>query len=68
MQEREEICLEKDWLESSINPKFLAEEVGEIGCVERRESDGLVIFQGCCGSPIRLKKFSFGRIWGEVVR
>ena len=41
-----------------MNPRFLAEEVGEMGCVERRENDGLIILQVCCGSPIRLKKFS----------
>ena len=49
----EEICLEKDKLESKMNPRFLAEKVGEMGCVERRESDGLMILQVCCGSPIR---------------
>ena len=42
MLEREEICLEKDRLTSKINPKFEAEEVGGIGCVEERESDGLM--------------------------
>ena len=30
----EAICLEKDKLESKINPRFLAEEVGGMGCVE----------------------------------
>ena len=45
MLEREEICFKKDKLESKMNPKFLADEVGEIGCVERRENDGLMILQ-----------------------
>ena len=40
MLDREEICLEKDKLQSKINPRFLAEEVGEMCCVEGRESDG----------------------------
>ena len=44
---------EKDKLESKVNPKFLAEEVGGMGCVEGRESDGLMILQVCCASPIR---------------
>ena len=35
--------MEKDKLESQMNPRFLAEEVGEMGCVEGRESDGLMI-------------------------
>ena len=53
MLEREEICLEKDKLESKMNPRFLAEEVGGLGCVEGRKSDGLMILDFCCGSPIR---------------
>ena len=36
-----------------MNPRILAEEVGGMGCVEGRESDGLMILQVCCGSPIR---------------
>ena len=40
MLDREEICLEKDKLESKMNPRFLAEEVGRMGCVKGRESDG----------------------------
>ena len=30
MLEREEICLEKDKLESKMNPRFLAEGVGAL--------------------------------------
>ena len=51
MLEKEEICFEKD--KSEMNPRFLAEEVGGMGCVERRESDGLVILEVCCASSIR---------------
>ena len=36
-----------------MNPRFLAEEVGVMGCVEGRESDGLMILQICFESPIR---------------
>ena len=53
MLDREEICLKKYKLQSKINPKFLAEEVRGMGCVEGRESDGLMILEVCCGSPIR---------------
>ena len=45
--------MEKDKLESKMNPRFLAEDVGGMGCVEGMESDGLVILQVCCRSPIR---------------
>ena len=45
MLEREEICLESDKFESKINPRFLAEEVRGMGCVEVRESDGLIILE-----------------------
>ena len=40
---RKEICLEKDKLESKINLRFLGDEVVAMGCVEGRESDGLMI-------------------------
>ena len=40
-------------LELKMNPWLLAEEVGEMGCVVVRESDGLMILEVCCGSPIR---------------
>ena len=53
MLEREEICLEKEKLESKMNPMFQAEDVGGMGCVDGRESDGLMILQVCCRSPIR---------------
>ena len=53
MLEREDICLEKDKLESMMNPRFLAEELGGMGYIEWRKSDELMILEVCCGSPIR---------------
>ena len=48
MLEREEICLKKIYkLESKMNPRLLAQEVGGMGCVEGKESDGLMILQVC---------------------
>ena len=49
----EEICLEKDKLNSKVNPRFPAEEMEGMRCVEGRESDGLMILEDCCGSQIR---------------
>ena len=68
MLERKEICLENDKFESNMIPRFLAEEVEGMGCVEVRESDELMILEVCCGSKSNKKIFSFGRIKGEVVR
>ena len=45
--------MEKDKLESKMNPRFLAEEVGGMDSVKWRESDRLMILQVCCGSLIR---------------
>ena len=45
--------MEKYKLESKMNPIFLTEKLEEMGCVEGRESDGLMILEVCCGSPIR---------------
>ena len=59
MLEREEICLENDKFESKMNSRFLAEEVGGMGCVDVRESDGLVILEVCCGSKYNKKKNQF---------
>ena len=52
-----------------MNPRFLAEEVGEISCVEGSKSDGFVILLVCCGSPIR-RNWVFEGLGpkGEVVR
>ena len=56
MLEREDICLENDKFESKMNRRFLAEEVEGMGCVEVRESDGLMILEVCCGSKSNKKK------------
>ena len=53
MLEWEEICLKKDKLESKMNPWRKAEELEGLGCVEERESDGLMILQVCYGISIR---------------
>ena len=45
--EREEICLEKERVESKMKPRFLAKGVGEIGCALGRESEGLIIVDVC---------------------
>ena len=45
-----EISLEKDRLESKMNPTFLAEDVGGMGYVEGRESDGWLILEVSCRS------------------
>ena len=68
MLERKEICLENDKSESKMNPRFLAKEMGGMGCVDVKESDGLMILEVCCGSKSIRKKISFGRIKGEVVK
>ena len=43
-------CTLKHTLQTHPNPRFLAQEVGGM---EERESDGLMILKVCCGSPIR---------------
>ena len=45
--EREEICLEKQMVESKMKPRFLANGVGEIGCALGREREGLIILDVC---------------------
>ena len=58
----EDICTEKDKLESKMNPRFLAEEVEEMGCVEGRESHGLLIVQVCCARLRRNSVFERLRV------
>ena len=47
MLERDEICLEKDNVESNMKPRFLADRQGIIGMVVEREREGLTILQVC---------------------
>ena len=47
MQERDEICLEKDSVESNMKPRFLADRLGIMGLVEGREREGLIILEIC---------------------
>ena len=58
MLERDEIGVKNDKFESKMNPRFLAEEVGGMGGVEVRESDGLMILEVCCGTKSNKKKKS----------
>ena len=44
MLERDEICLEKDSVESNMKPRFLADRLGIIGLVEGREREGGGLF------------------------
>ena len=53
MLERGKICLRKDRIESKMNQRFLVEEIEGLGCVEGRESDGLMVLEVCCVSPKR---------------
>ena len=43
MLERDEICLEKDSVESNMKTRFLAERLGIMGLVVEREREGLTI-------------------------
>ena len=47
MLERDEICLEKDSVESNMKPRFLAVRLGIMGMVVGREREGLTILQVC---------------------
>ena len=42
-----EICLEKDRVESNIKPRFLADRLDIMGLVVGREREGLTILQVC---------------------
>ena len=59
MLEIEDICLENDKFESKMNPRFQAKELRGMGCVEVRESDGLMILEVCCGNKSNKKKNQF---------
>ena len=45
--ERDEICLEKDSVESNMKPRFLADRQGIVGLVVGSEREGLTILQVC---------------------
>ena len=45
--ERDEICLEKDSVESNMKPRFFADRMGIIGLVVGREREGLTILEIC---------------------
>ena len=60
--------MEKDKLESKMNPRFLVEEVEGMDCMEERENVGLMIYFVSLLWKSNKKKFSFGRIKGEAVR
>ena len=48
MLERDEICLEKDSVESNMKPRFLADRLGIIGLVVGRERERGVDFLQVC--------------------
>ena len=58
MLERDEICLEKDSVESNMKPRFLADRLGIMGLVVGRETEGLTIFRGLLRETDK-KEFSF---------
>ena len=43
----DEICLEKDSVESNMKPRFLADRLVIMGLVEGREREGLTISEVC---------------------
>ena len=45
--ERDEICLEKDSVESIMKPRFLADRLGIMGLVVIRAREGLTILEVC---------------------
>ena len=53
--------MENDKFESKMNPRFLAEDVGGMECVEVRESDELITVEVCCGSKSNKKKKSVSK-------
>ena len=47
MLKRDEICFEKDSVESNMKPRFLEDRLGIMGMVVGRERKGLTILQVC---------------------
>ena len=42
---RDEICLEKDSVQSNMKPRFLADRLGIMGLVVEREREGFTILE-----------------------
>ena len=60
----EEICFEKEKVESKMKSTLLVEWVGKIGCAASKERDGLIILDGliiflCLLRGTNEKEFSF---------
>ena len=51
--EGQNLCLDKDSVESNIKPRFLADRVGIMGMVVGREREGWTILEVCRGRLIR---------------
>ena len=66
VMERDEICLEKDSVESNIKPRFLADRLGIMSLVEGRER-GVDYFRGLL-REIGKKEFSFRRTESKIIR
>ena len=49
----DEICLEKNSVESNMKSRFLADRLGIMGLVEGRKRGELTILEVSCGRPIR---------------
>ena len=64
MLERDEICLEKDSVESNMKPRFLAVRLGIMGMVGER---GVDYFTGLLRETDK-KEFSFRGIESKIVR
>ena len=47
MLERDEMCLEKDSVESNMKPRFLTDRLSIMGLVIGREREGLTILEVC---------------------
>ena len=68
MLERDEICLEKDSVESNMKPRFLADRMGIMGWFGGKEGErGVDYFTGLLKETHK-KEFSFRGIESEIVR
>ena len=63
----DEICLEKDSVESNMKPRFLADKAGSYGVGGRERERGVDYFRGLLRETDE-KKSSFGGIDSEIVR